>query len=493
MTLKILNYSTDPKLSTVDIYGNINLVIPNVTTLRTTEPSYTGQIVTLLGHTTAGLGGGDFRYDASDTITSDDNRNVIVTTVGGKRWKRILVNNNIQGLEHLFNSNLRIAGCKAGYRELTINLIGQSFFANSVYITNTLASILHSEFGNGADGYVPFGFYGSTPDPSNNARNSFIVSRTGSWTDTYLTSNSPSLSHTTSSTVGNTITVTAPADSAPLSSIRVYAIGHSATATFRVRVNGGAWSSALTISSGTNISRRISHTISATGAYVLDFEVVSGTVNLSGVELLASSVTGVKINNLGASGARIDHWTSISASQFDANLKALEADLTIMCFGGNDAKKNSNISVAQFGINLGTLIDRVQASMLYDYNTTNIYSSAKPTSLLYAIVPQNYRIKYDPNNAEHVADYAGAGNEDYNTDNLSVYALEAEKICKNKGVAFVNLQEICPPLPTINYADYGHETFYNIYISDGIHPSGSGGGASIARLISNIILGYHKF
>ena len=57
--------------------------------LRFFEPAYSNQMVNVLGHTIAGLGGGMFRYDASDTTTEDDNGTVIVTA-GGKRWKRVL-------------------------------------------------------------------------------------------------------------------------------------------------------------------------------------------------------------------------------------------------------------------------------------------------------------------------------------------------------------------------------------------------------------------
>lgn len=385
----------------------------------------------------------------------------------------------IEGIEYLYNAELAIAGEITGYKDVTINIGMQSFVANSIYVTNTLANLFHRDLGNGGDGFTPFAFYGDAgTTPSNNARNGFIVSRSGAWTDTYITSNSPSLSHSTSSTAGNTITVTAPADSAPLTSIRVYAIGHSATATFRVRVNGGAWSSALTITSGTNVARRISHTISATGAYVLDFEVVSGTVNLAGVELL-STQNGVRINNLGASGARIDHWTAISASQSDANLKALDADITVLIANGNDANKNSNITPTQYGVNLGVYLDRLLASLLYNQGTTNPYASAKPTSILFCAVPQNKRIKYDPNNPTHVTDWgngSGAGGDNYNTDDLSAYAAVARRICAEKKVAFLDLQAITPPhFTTIDYANYGHNTFYNIYNPDGIHPAGSSG------------------
>lgn len=74
------------------VYDNLSTInavsIKDIATLRTTIPTSDGQIITLLGHTTAGIGGGLFRYDASDTTTVDDNGLTIVTS-GGKRWVRL--------------------------------------------------------------------------------------------------------------------------------------------------------------------------------------------------------------------------------------------------------------------------------------------------------------------------------------------------------------------------------------------------------------------
>lgn len=61
--------------------------VDDVSALRATEPFYDGQQIELLGHTTAGIGGGVFYYDAADTTTADDN-GVTIVTAGGKRWKR---------------------------------------------------------------------------------------------------------------------------------------------------------------------------------------------------------------------------------------------------------------------------------------------------------------------------------------------------------------------------------------------------------------------
>lgn len=67
--------------------GNPFLPVSTVANMRLTEPSIDGQQITLLGHTLAGIGGGTFYHDESDTSSADNNGTVIVTA-GGKRWKR---------------------------------------------------------------------------------------------------------------------------------------------------------------------------------------------------------------------------------------------------------------------------------------------------------------------------------------------------------------------------------------------------------------------
>ncbi len=61
--------------------------IDTIADLRNFEPTSDGQSIFLVGHTTQGLGDGEFYFDSSDTTSSDNNFNIIVT-VGGARWKR---------------------------------------------------------------------------------------------------------------------------------------------------------------------------------------------------------------------------------------------------------------------------------------------------------------------------------------------------------------------------------------------------------------------
>lgn len=93
--LEIINYNTAPILQLRNAtYPFAVTNISNVATLRTTEPVYDGQVIQLLGISSAGVGSGNFRYDASDTTTADDNSVTIVTS-GGKRWKRIVLDESL--------------------------------------------------------------------------------------------------------------------------------------------------------------------------------------------------------------------------------------------------------------------------------------------------------------------------------------------------------------------------------------------------------------
>ena len=75
-------WSADPVTSVLSLAE-----VETIVKLRSVEPTFDGQQISLLGHTLAGAGGGTFYYDASDAISADNNGVVIVTT-GGKRWKR---------------------------------------------------------------------------------------------------------------------------------------------------------------------------------------------------------------------------------------------------------------------------------------------------------------------------------------------------------------------------------------------------------------------
>ncbi len=66
----------------------------SVAELRTVEPDYDRQLISLVSHTSGtGYGGGVFEADFSDTTTADNDGTIIVTS-GGRRWKRKYIDIN---------------------------------------------------------------------------------------------------------------------------------------------------------------------------------------------------------------------------------------------------------------------------------------------------------------------------------------------------------------------------------------------------------------
>jgi hypothetical protein len=91
--INLVNSNLNTIQGIADVINELNgRYINNITTLRATEPTYSNQFVYLIGHTTSGIGGGLFYYDITDTTSLDNNGTVVVTNLG-KRWKRILENN----------------------------------------------------------------------------------------------------------------------------------------------------------------------------------------------------------------------------------------------------------------------------------------------------------------------------------------------------------------------------------------------------------------
>ena len=69
------------------ITQKINKPLDTIADLRNFKPTVGGQTVDVLGHTIAGIGGGQFYYDPDDTTSADNNGTIIVTS-SGERWKR---------------------------------------------------------------------------------------------------------------------------------------------------------------------------------------------------------------------------------------------------------------------------------------------------------------------------------------------------------------------------------------------------------------------
>lgn len=114
--------------------------IDNIVDLKAFEPLVDGQQIELLGHTVAGIGGGPFYFDASDTTSADNNGTVIVTP-GGKRWKRpekAYVMVTWFGAVH--NGTTDDAPAIQAAENYSFPLSKQLLFPNGIYRTNSTIS-----------------------------------------------------------------------------------------------------------------------------------------------------------------------------------------------------------------------------------------------------------------------------------------------------------------------------------------------------------------
>lgn len=94
--LNVSNLSTDVLylggvvVSPEALSENAIATVPTVASLRSLEPTSSGQSATTVGHTQPGVGSLQYYADLSDTTTPDNNGTVIVTN-GGRRWKAVLL------------------------------------------------------------------------------------------------------------------------------------------------------------------------------------------------------------------------------------------------------------------------------------------------------------------------------------------------------------------------------------------------------------------
>lgn len=139
--LEIINYNTAPILQIRNAtYPFAVTAIATIAILRTTEPVYNGQIITLLGHTTAGVGGGDFRHDLSDTSTDDNNFTIV--TAGGKRWKRIIEENGTNILYDSWNKKTQNSLNLGGWN--WYDSVAQTFTTNGTNIPTTTPKVAYT-------------------------------------------------------------------------------------------------------------------------------------------------------------------------------------------------------------------------------------------------------------------------------------------------------------------------------------------------------------
>lgn len=331
--------------------------------------------------------------------------------------------------------------------QFTIACIGDSWTHFAARYTGPVASILRDTFGASGAGWLGF----SWPSSNTALLNGNVLPSvygytepTGTWATNYRTSISPDICSITSSTAASLITVTG--DSSPVvSGVDLYHVG-TADGVVRYRWNAGAWTSLNVQGTVGDLQWQALSGVPSSGAWTLEIEVVSGTVEVCGLDI-KSAADGVTVHKLGATGSRAEEWVAVNAADWQSGLANLAPNLVTIMHGTND--QGAGRSVAEFSSDIGTLIDRVRAAL--------------PSADILVVMPcENQRGLPDA-----MSEYADA-----------VYA-----VCASKRVAFMNLQAVFGDDPA-DYAAGSDRPWFN---ADQTHPDPTTGGRAIVDAVFKIL------
>lgn len=378
---------------------------------------------------------------------------------------------------------------------------GDSYSANYLRYTTSIATILIARYGDGGGGWTGYGYAsayngpfvigGLQPGNSNgNVRPVlYPVRYSGTWAGVYNNSPSPDLAHVVSSTPGDRIQRTVPATPAH-TALRLLWIG-TAEGVIQWRVNAGAFtvlnvqgaldsiqsadlpigatawgagvnyaSGALVTSGGTIYTAQTAHTSGASFAadlalnrwvaspITVQIDVVSGTVKLCGDNAL-SDANGVRVHKLAGSGSAVAQWVAQNAAQQQAGWARLGLHAVMMMDGPNS--QGAAQPPVAWKADMGTMIDRIRAAVPF------------PDICIF-MPPENGRLA----NAYPMAEYAKA----------------ARELAVSKGTAFRDLQGDFGLLPE----DYASTSGYPLFNPDRLHPEPiSGGPLMVAAELDMII------
>jgi len=262
----------------------------------------------------------------------------------------------LQKWKYLPNWAAKIGQDEGAKKAKSIMLIGDSWFDNTNYIPYYLNELLiRSNTLGGGMFQVQAG--------NNNATVTPVF--TGTWAEVNMNTVYPTVVpgyngyYKTSSTAGNTCqfatTAIALADVEKFTTANIFTLNNSAV--FRVRVDGGSWTTVTTTSAGTL------NTYSITGlaltSHTIDIELLSGTIVLYGGTYSKGNSTAVSVYNMGHSGSRSAEWKNLVRSTiWQDQVETMDADLAIIHLGLND--NGLGYGASNFKKDLDTIVTTLQ-------------------------------------------------------------------------------------------------------------------------------------
>ncbi|MBN7785128.1 hypothetical protein JYP51_09370 [Ponticoccus gilvus] len=231
-----------------------------------------------------------------------------------------------------------------------------------------IAARLFDAYGDGGGGWCSWSYWGAYDGPythggsqptglRGNMRPSlYPVSLDGAWQRALTGSPTPDGGYVESGTAGDSLRVSVPAEP-DHTALRLCWLGTS-NGVVRWRLDGGSWTT-LNVQGGVGVPGHEDIPVTP-GAHLLEIEVVSGTVRLSGVVAM-SDAPGVRIHKMGASGSQTYQWNSPDEDrQRDAWQMLGPVRLWVNLDGTNS--QGANRAVATWADDQRELVRRIRAA-----------------------------------------------------------------------------------------------------------------------------------
>lgn len=182
----------------------------------------------------------------------------------------------------------------------------------------------------------------------------------------------------------------------------------------------------------------------------LRIRVVSGNVNLAGVNLI-STASGVVVHKIAASGSNTVMWSSVNLEIWAAQVDSLGPDMLACILGTND--QSGSLAAATFGVNVAAIMG--------------------------AIATQNAdieRLWIGP--AENTRD---------SSVTMAAYNAAAKAVAASQGFAHYDLAVLFGPDPD----DYAFGTALGLLDATNLHPATARGGVLISNAIERLLAPWH--
>ena len=257
-----------------------------------------------------------------------------------------------------------------------ILLLGDSWFDNGNY----LQYYLYERFN--VDDYVVGGVFTTTTQNNTGVKSPVF---TGTWSSVSFSASYPQSYSgydgyvAVSSSAGAMCSFeTQTTASAPgvekFTNAKIFALNNSAV--YRIRVDGGSWTTVTTTTGNTVNIYSISGLSVAT--HKLDVEVVSGTLNLYGGVFSNPGTKGVTFFKAGHTGSKTREWKDlVRSANWRKQIQAMDPDLVFLHLGLND--NGAGVGISTYSANMDTIVASLQ-SYFADSATIVIVAPVEPIS-----------------------------------------------------------------------------------------------------------------